>query len=252
MTTEVIQHRQALTWAVTRGWRFLPCHPRSKAPLGKLVPNGVHAATSDREVIAGWVRRYPDANLAVACGAPGPQVLDIDRPEVVPSSLYRCFRSAPRVKTARGSHLYFAGTDNPTVALTFGELRGIGSYVLIPPSVHPGGAVYEWLTEPYGPLPAHPAGLTRTERVNGAGRGEHVAPVERVPYGQRHEYLKDFALHLLRGRLVDVYLIEEHLRCEFERVCEPLPVPGPGDFRAMAWWAVHSRIAERERARNGR
>ena len=237
-------------WLTARGWPLLPCHPRDKRPL---TAHGVKDASTDPEVIAAWLDRWPDANWAVACGHPGPQVLDIDSLEraAVPRNALSIFRSAPRVKTGRGWHLYFSGTAASTVTFEWGELRGVGSYVLIPPSIHPSGASYMWQIEPRGPLPKVPGACAGTERSTGAGRGRHVAPVQRVPHGCRHLYLRGFAVHLLRGGLVDGHLIECHLRCEFERICEPLPAPEPGDFAALARWAVQSRIAERER-RNGR
>lgn len=252
MTALIVHDSHSFDWLIARGWPLLPCHPRSKQPLGQLVPNGVHGATTDRKLIAEWFAACPDANWAVACGAPGPQVLDIDNPALVPRALVAIFRSAPRVKTARGGHVYFAGTEAPTVMLNYGELRGVGAYVLIPPSGHPDGSVYEWVQPPRGPLPKVPVACTRTGRSNGVGRGEHRAPTELVPYGQRHRYLSGVAVHLLRGGFVDSHFIADHLRCEFERACEALPPPKPGYFEVTAqWWVMQSRIAERER-RNGR
>lgn len=253
MTSHKIQHCQTFEWAIARGWPLLPCHPRSKAPLGKLVPNGVHDATTDRKLIADWLAECPDANWAVACGAPGPQVLDIDNLETaaVPRASLSIFRSAPRVKTGRGWHLYFVGTAARTVTFEWGELRGVGSYVLVPPSVHPAGAPYRWQIEARGPLPQVPVPLTRTERSHGAGRGDHSPPPEAVPYGQRHYYMKDFMSRLLRAGFTDRDLIERHLICEFERICAPDPPREPGGLEGMARWAAEeSRIAERERGRN--
>jgi Bifunctional DNA primase/polymerase, N-terminal len=232
---------------LARGWPLLVCQPRGKAPIGELVPHGVHDATTDLAVIAGWLRECPDANLAVACGAPGPQVLDIDDPSRVPPPVAAALRAAPRAASARGGQGYFAGTDAGTVNLGYGELRGRGSYQLVPPSTHPTGRPYRWIVEPRGPLLSPPTVLERLGRR--AGRGDHEAPVERVPHGQRHPYLKDFAVHLARGAILDRRVIAWHLRCEFERVCEPLPPPKPGYFEALADSAAGSRIAERERQR---
>ena len=113
-------------------------------------------------------QRGPDANWAVAW-CTGPQVLDIDKPALVPESLRPSFRSCPWVRTARGVHVYFAGTQQKTVGLAYGGLRGVGSYVLIPPSVHPSGDTYKWLAEPRGQLPQAPVLLAGTERSNGVG-----------------------------------------------------------------------------------
>jgi hypothetical protein len=60
-------------------------------------------------------------------------------------------RSLPMVRSARGSHLYTVATDVWTKKLADGELRGAGSYILLPPSHTldpPAGAPkqYEWMT----------------------------------------------------------------------------------------------------------
>lgn len=256
VTSHKIQHCQTFEWAIARGWRLLPCyppgHPRGadgKTAIGKLVPHAAHSATTDRNLIAQWLAEWPDANWAVACGAPGPQVLDIDNAALVPRALAPSFRSAPRVRTGRGGHVYFRGTQAATVVLDFGELRGVGSYAAIPPSVHPSGARYRWIAEPHGPLPHLPVSLARTEsRKHGGGE---QAVVSLVPYGKRHDHLIDLAVRLARSGVLDIRRVEVHLQCEFDHFCEPLPSPKPGALAAIARWAVNSRIAERERARNG-
>jgi len=48
-----------------RGWPVLPC--RDKVPL---VRGGVHAATRDLATIERWWHTWPQANVAVTCGAP--------------------------------------------------------------------------------------------------------------------------------------------------------------------------------------
>jgi hypothetical protein len=52
----------------------------------------------------------------------------------------------PTVKTGRGYHVYFRCFGSiPTVKLGDGELRAEKSYTLLPPSLHPSGARYQWL-----------------------------------------------------------------------------------------------------------
>ena len=234
-------------WMTGRGWHLLPVRSGGKEPL---TPHGVKDATTDKTVITGWCRRWPDMNIAVACGAPGPQVLDIDNPTAIPAALMAKLGAAPRVATARGGHVYFAGTDQGTIKLEFGELRGRGSYVLVPPSIHPSGKEYVWVSAPRGPLPAIP--LTAINVVHSAGRGVHEPPRGHVPHGQRHPYLVDFAVRLVCAGVTDTRRIVVHLRCEFEASCEPAPAPDTGYFDRIAEWAIRSRIAQRERRRNGR
>ena len=64
----------ALAYAAT-GWPVFPCRPGSKEPATR---NGFHDATTDPGQIRRWWHREPDRNVAIATGAPGPDVVDVD------------------------------------------------------------------------------------------------------------------------------------------------------------------------------
>jgi hypothetical protein len=230
----------ALFYAGRLGWPVGPAQPQGKAPLTR---HGVKDFTTDAQLLIRWWRRWPDANVAVGCGLPGPTVLDID-------DLGRAGEvarlDAPTVATANGRHLYFAGQARGTVVLDYGELRGTGSYVVCPPSVHPSGKAYVWLAEPNGPLPQVPGGIAG--RAVTAGRGEHRPPAELVPFRRRHPYMRDFTVRLLRAGVTDPGDIAAHLRLEFERRCVPNPPPAAGYFDELARWGARTRIAQRERS----
>lgn len=51
----------------------------------------------------------------------------------------------PTVQTGKGMHVYFEGHVKGVKHVSNGELRGSGGYCLLPPSVHPGGHVYQWV-----------------------------------------------------------------------------------------------------------
>jgi hypothetical protein len=112
-----------------RGWSVLPC--RDKVPL---VRGGVHAATRDLATIERWWHAWPQANVAIACGAPsGTVVIDIDAPSRVPEllNLTTLCASTP----SGGRHLYcryVAGIRNQV--LDWGEVRSTGLYVVAPPA----------------------------------------------------------------------------------------------------------------------
>src|SRR5262249_27360449 len=65
---------QALTYS-RRGWPVFPCQPGKKTPP---TAHGHLDATTDPGKITAWFSRNPDWNLAIATGAPGPDVLDVD------------------------------------------------------------------------------------------------------------------------------------------------------------------------------
>jgi hypothetical protein len=57
------------------GWPVFPCQPGGKVPATR---HGHLDATTSHAKIDRWWARTPDANVGIATGAPGPDVLDID------------------------------------------------------------------------------------------------------------------------------------------------------------------------------
>jgi Bifunctional DNA primase/polymerase, N-terminal len=155
---------QALAYAAA-GWPVFPCRPNAdpcpaparcecKAPL---TVHGFLDATTDPAVIGAWWSRWPAGNVAIATGAPGPDVLDVD--VSTEGSGWAGFNRLKRaglltgaqaiVRTPRGGlHVYFAGTGQGCGSLTraghFIDFKAAGGYVLAPPSrIH--GQPYELL-----------------------------------------------------------------------------------------------------------
>jgi Bifunctional DNA primase/polymerase, N-terminal len=72
VTSYVLHQALACT---ERGWPVFLCHSGSKARLTRC---GYPEAATGAAQVTEWFARYPDRNLAVATGAPGPGVPDID------------------------------------------------------------------------------------------------------------------------------------------------------------------------------
>lgn len=228
--------------ALGMGWPLLMVKPNSKEPMTR---HGVKDATVDERTLLQWLDRWPEANIAVACGAPGPQVLDIDDPLGAKDALLALKRiHPPTVATTRGQHLYFEGTDAATISLPYGELRGRGSYVLVPPSIHPSGKQYVWLEGPRHQMPVLPSEIVGNGRS--AGTGDFDAP-ELIPHGQRHDALKDAAVRLLRAGYTDAPTLEQMVRLFYETRCVQTPPAKASEFRDIAKWATSTDIARRER-----
>jgi hypothetical protein len=240
------ENERAALELAARGWPVLPLKTDgSKTPFTK---HGVHDASTDERTILHWFERWPDANVGVACGHPGPTVLDIDDPDQA-RDIIRRLGEVPRVATARGHHFYFQGADQGTTGLPYGELRGRGSYVVAPPSVHETGKVYTWVSSPNGTLPELPDFLVRqAERTGTAGSGE-ANPRETVPPGQMYAFLLDKAIRLARAGERDADVIERALVAAFELKRVPGTAYGGNarDTRRIAEHAAGSRIAKRER-----
>jgi Bifunctional DNA primase/polymerase, N-terminal len=134
--------RPALVFAA-RGWPVLPCRPGQKTPATR---HGVRDATTDPTQITAWFTRHPDWNLAIATGAPGPDVLDIDVHGGAGNGYgaYRQLRTAGLLDGAAlyvrtpsgGLHLYFTGSHQGNGHLPAHHLdfRSHGGYVLTLPS----------------------------------------------------------------------------------------------------------------------
>ena len=142
--------RQALMYAA-RGWPVFPCQAGQKSPA---TAHGHLDATTDPRQITAWFGRHPDWNLAIATGAPGPDVLDVDDHGPAGNG-YAAFARLSRaglvdgamayVRTPSGGlHAYFTGSAqrNGHLAAHHLDFRSRGGYVLAPPS-RVGGKPYE-------------------------------------------------------------------------------------------------------------
>jgi hypothetical protein len=143
----------ALAYAA-RPLPVLPCAVRGKAPA---IARGVYGATANPET----VRRYwrvVDRNVAIPTGVTsGIWVLDIDGDVGVASllSLESAHGKLPETwesVTGTGKHIWFKYTGpvgNSASRVGAGiDVRGDGGYVVAPPSVHPSGRAYTWLSPP--------------------------------------------------------------------------------------------------------
>jgi hypothetical protein len=141
--------RQALAYA-RRGWPVFPCLPGQKIPA---TAHGFRDATTDEQEITNWFGRGPGWNLAIATGAPGPDVLDVDQHGPAGNGFTAFTRlrraglvdgAAAYVRTpAGGMHAYFTGSDQHNGRLPSHHLdfRSAGGYIVAPPS-HVGGHPY--------------------------------------------------------------------------------------------------------------
>jgi hypothetical protein len=108
---------QALAYAA-HGWPVFPCRPGGKEPATR---HGYQDATTDPDKITWWWRRQPEANLAIATGHPGPDVLDVDQHGRAGNGFAAFNRlkraglidgaSALVATPSGGLHAYFAGSD---------------------------------------------------------------------------------------------------------------------------------------------
>jgi hypothetical protein len=141
----------ALAYA-QRGWHIFPCKPRLKVPQTE---HGVKDATNDPDTIRTWWTRWPDANIALACGTKsGVYVVDVDVDtdkgidgfkalDEFPAMPVTALQESPR----GGAHFLFKANKPPRNMNSFRtgiDIRGEGYYIILAPSVHPNGKLYAW------------------------------------------------------------------------------------------------------------
>lgn len=125
----------ALLYAA-QGLAVFPLAPGTKRPFAG--SRGSHDATTDVRAVEAWWTAHPTANIAIATGR-GLDVLDLDGPRGIASWLDATDRPDPVAvaRTPGGVHLYLrtAGSPNRRDLLPGIDYRGLGGYVVAPPSV---------------------------------------------------------------------------------------------------------------------
>ncbi len=262
-----------------RGFKVFPCHqvqPDGACSCGKGkkcrtvgkhprfnaedLPNGCLSATDDEEQIRTWARRWPNANIGIAAGAPsGVWILDVDPRHGGDRTLAELeARHGPlpptvRAKTGGGGYHYaFAPDAGAAVPNEVGfapglDTRSTGGLIVAPGSLHASGALYEWDPEFHPdrtPIARAPEWLVNLiaaapARVRQAGGG---APIdEKIPHGAQHNSLVRFA-GAMRRKGAGVDEIDAALQVMNRNRCE---VPGePEDIRTIAESICQYRPAE--------
>jgi hypothetical protein len=230
------------------------CGQPGKHPLGALVLHGLKEATCNRARVLAWWTRHPQANIGLATGHRF-DVLDVDGPagaqaiqELAAAHGLQC--SGPLVRTGGGGwHYYLVPTGLGSVQpreLNHVDWRGLGGYVVAPPSRHASGHPYQWapgrdLETPLGEVPAAlrarlerrwpqrsvgPVALAATgaapgDRYARAALTEELARVAAAPVGRRNRQLWESTRNLynlvatgaLEHREVDQALLAAAERC---------------------------------------
>ena len=132
------------------GIPVFPCSVSGKKPITE---NGFYDATTDLAKIDAWWSEN-DFNLAICPEDAGLFVVDVD-PGADPA-IHAQFPETYRVRTPRGGwHFYFEGSGKTTSNKLAEHIdtRGVGGYVLVPPSVTKNGAYTLDTDAPYARVP---------------------------------------------------------------------------------------------------
>lgn len=189
---------------------------------------GCLEATDDENIIADWERKYPKANIGVACGQPsGIVVIDLDPRNGSDESIAKLaakkqtFTPTVTAKTANGgTHFYYAfepSLKNSKSALAAGvDIKTTGGYVVAPPSILDGGRRYAWQNSPLGEfLPRLPRWVTEALKPRPApilayerkSAPKDIAPladfVSKAGEGQRNNVLYWAAMRAIEEGVFD-------------------------------------------------
>jgi hypothetical protein len=184
-----------------RGWCVIPVNGKKPARGVKWKPYATQRPTEAE--LRAWFSHNGATGLAVVLGpvSGGLYCRDSDTPgayERWKAGHAELAATLPTVKTARGYHVYFHSTAEHRIKnCKDGELRGVGSYVLLPPSQHPSGHVYKWLVElPSGDIPTVDpvnAGLVRDRTERQRHRDTEITASVSLSYADREGLNKAIA-----------------------------------------------------------
>ena len=139
------------------GYHPVPCPPREKRP--KVPWKDYQTTAPTRDQVTQWWTDTPDANVALVLGR-GVFAVDLDGGDDAEALLRQAGvelpADAPRSRTGGGYHVLLSahqpiGDRVALLSVNGGkpqvDIRGVG-IIVAPPSVHPSGATYQWLTPP--------------------------------------------------------------------------------------------------------
>lgn len=202
MSDELSAIGQAAVGYARDGKRVLPLVPRGKVPVFKTGP-GHEAASADPDVVAGWFRQYPDANVGMVPAHNDLVVIDCDnagaRDALVP--LGGCSEPTIEIRSGRddpaAGHLqfYYPGGTPSTVLAPGLEVKSRNMLEVLPPSIHESGREYTFLEgnpDQPAPLPSKllAAILAKRTSSNGNGAGSAKAAVLAEVWGESERHAK--------------------------------------------------------------
>jgi hypothetical protein len=216
------------------GFDVLPVKPSGKRPL---TPHGVKDATTDEATIRARWRRWPNANIGIACGASGIVILDADRRNGSEHSMPQLLEALKRdgvessyglAKTPGGSHWVFQEPRDPALRNLLGNgctalLPGIDvlageRYFVAPPSSRADGD-YKWVraVQSIDALPEFPSAVIQMIREHrkgavsheGAGTPSARADCATIRLGNRNQAAFETACTLARQGLGEQAICEE-------------------------------------------
>ena len=240
-----------------KGFALFPLQPKGKTPVTR---RGFHDASKDPALIKRWWTSAPECNIGLPTGSiNGFFVLDVDGDEGEQSlaALEREHGALPptlEVITASGRHIYLKmrGKIGSNVGqLGRGlDLRGDGSYVVSPPSIHPSGRPYTCSVDS-SDLVAEPPqwlldliGITNTGAKGKPLEHWHKLLTRKIYVGERNATLTSLCGKYLHCGLRDPVLLYDTMLAVNAYLCE-VPL-SPEEIETIACSVVRKRFRIRD------
>ncbi len=217
------------------GLRVLPVTAGKKSP--PLFTNWPEEASADPQTVASWWRGTPGANIAVVMGG-GLVDVESDKKGAIggEDSLSEWAESPAGCELPHtwafesgsgGIHRLYRSPalGNRTNVLPAVDVRGAGGYAVFPPSLHPNGKRYKWLTScspedmPDGPAEL-PFELYCLIAESGGSQGQPLEVPEVIPEGERNNVIFKWACKFRRAGLSEDGMLAA-LRVENDNRCSP-------------------------------
>lgn len=138
----------AAIWYARQGLLVFPLKPRAKTPATR---HGFRDASMSEDTVRAWWAKEPRYNIGLSTGHLF-DVIDVDGDAgIMSATILEDERQVPPtigiVATPRGFHLMIRPTGDgcATNVLPGIDYRGIGGYVVAPPSINEDGTVYRWI-----------------------------------------------------------------------------------------------------------
>lgn len=256
------KYKAALAYATRLNWHVVPLHSMqdgkctcskndcSSAGKHPRTLNGLSDSTTDPTIIDAWWTKWPEANIGIRTGAvSGFFAIDIDPRHGGNESfddLTNGYSELPHTVEALtgggGRHLLFEHpgweVKNDSMGKVLGtgiDIRGDGGYIVVAPSNHQSGGMYEWelSSRPIEtPIAAAPEWLLHKirEKPQATQRAHNNVPssdwadlMQGLSEGGRNASAASLIGHLLR-RYVDPLLVYEIVQLWNTRNNPPLDI----------------------------
>lgn len=238
----------ALAYA-SQGWHVFPLQPESKVPLAGT--RGHLDASIDAEVIRGWWRAVPDANIGLSLEPSGLALLDVDtaagkRGRESLAEIAHELDATLKAVSGRGGEHWFYRRGNASIARKTGFRSGLDlytkGYVLVAPSRLAGASlegaapgadgIYRWIDTSIAPstLPGFLARALEAPTTPTPAANQSTA----IPEGGRNNALHRLGSSLRHAGLEEDAILAALLVTNQEKCNPPLEEAEVGRIAASA------------------